>query len=169
MSEVPEPLSLENPVHLLVLDDEQSIRWVLKKTLIRCGYSVHLAQDVKEAMEVLDRNPIRLALVDINLPDQNGISFTRKLLEKHSNLITLVMTAQGTMYNTIESMKAGAFDFITKPFDIHQIVKLVRDALKVPFVEEPGSPEINSRLPEVSLVGEGESMRELFKSIGEVV
>ena len=69
MSAVPESSSEENPEHLLVLDDEKSIRWVLERTLTQSGYHVHLATDASEAHHLLNQYPIRLALVDINLPD----------------------------------------------------------------------------------------------------
>ena len=76
MSAVPESLSEEKPEHLLVLDDEKSIRWVLERTLTQSGFRVHLATDASAAHHLLSQYPIRLALVDINLPDQDGISFT---------------------------------------------------------------------------------------------
>ncbi|MEC7213803.1 MAG: response regulator [SAR324 cluster bacterium] len=79
MSAAPESSSEENPEHLLVLDDEKSIRWVLERTLTQSGYRVHLATDASEAHHLLNQYPIRLALVDINLPDQDGISFTQNV------------------------------------------------------------------------------------------
>ena len=167
MSAVPESSSEENPEHLLVLDDEKSIRWVLERTLTQSGYRVHLATDASEAHHLLNQYPIRLALVDINLPDQDGISFTQNVSTKFPKLMTIVMTGQGTMHNTIEAMKAGAFEFVTKPFDILQIEELVRQALKVRHAEKRDSSDLKSSSEEL-LVGQGPKMRELFKSIGRV-
>ena len=104
MSAVPESSSEENPEHLLVLDDEKSIRWVLERTLTQSGYRVHLATDASEAHHLLNQYPIRLALVDINLPDQDGISFTQNVSTQFPKLMTIVMTGQGTMHNTIEAV-----------------------------------------------------------------
>ena len=167
MSAVPESSSEENPEHLLVLDDEKSIRWVLERTLTQSGYHVHLATDASEAHHLLNQYPIRLALVDINLPDQDGISFTQNVSTQFPKLMTIVMTGQGTMHNTIEAMKAGAFEFVTKPFDILQIEELVRQALKVRHAEKRDSSDLKSSSEEL-LVGQGPKMRELFKSIGRV-
>ena len=167
MSAVPESLSEEKPEHLLVLDDEKSIRWVLERTLTQSGYHVHLATDASEAHHLLNQYPIRLALVDINLPDQDGISFTQNVSTQFPKLMTIVMTGQGTMHNTIEAMKAGAFEFVTKPFDILQIEELVRQALKVRHAEKRDSSDLKSSSEEL-LVGQGPKMRELFKSIGRV-
>lgn len=167
MSAVPESLSFEKPEHLLVLDDEKSIRWVLEKTLSQSGYQVHLASDASEAHELLKKHPVRLALVDINLPDQDGLSFTKNVAEKYPNLMTIVMTGQGTMFNTIEAMKAGAFEFVTKPFDILQIEELVCQALKIRHTEKDENSERQGSTEEL-LVGQGPAMRDLFKSIGRV-
>lgn len=167
MSAVPESISFEKPEHLLVLDDEKSIRWVLEKTLSQSGYLVHLASDASEAHKLLKKHPVRLALVDINLPDQDGLSFTKNVAEKYPNLMTIVMTGQGTMFNTIEAMKAGAFEFVTKPFDILEIEELVLKALKIRHTEKEENYERQSGTEEL-LVGQGSSMRDLFKSIGRI-
>ena len=66
---------------ILVLDDEHSIRWVLERTLSQAGYIPHLATDVPEARQHLGKHSIRLALVDINLPGQDGLSFAREILK----------------------------------------------------------------------------------------
>ena len=78
MSAVPESLSFEKPEHLLVLDDEKSIRWVLEKTLSQSGYQVHLASEASEAHELLNKHPVRLALVDINLPEWPSVVGRRR-------------------------------------------------------------------------------------------
>ena len=94
---------------ILVLDDEHSIRWVLERTLSQAGYIPHLATDVPEARQHLGKHSIRLALVDINLPGQDGLSFAREILEEYPSLMIIVMTGQSTMYNTVEAMKSGGF------------------------------------------------------------
>ena len=167
MSAVPESLSEENPEHILEQHQEKSIRWELERTLTQYGYLEQLATDASEAHHLLNQYPIRLALVDINLPDQDGISFTQNVSTQFPKLMTIVMTGQGTMHNTIEAMKAGAFEFVTKPFDILQIEELVRQALKVRHAEKRDSSELKNSSEEL-LVGQGPKMRELFKSIGRV-
>lgn len=67
----------------MVLDDEHSIRWVLERTLAQAGYIPHLAADAPAARQLLRKHSIRLALVDINLPGQDGLSFTREILQEY--------------------------------------------------------------------------------------
>ena len=63
----------------------------------------------------------------------DGLSFTREILKEYPSLLTIVMTGQSTMYNTVEAMKAGAFDYVAKPFNIDEIEELVKRALRVPL------------------------------------
>ena len=117
---------------ILILDDEQSIRWVLEQTLNQAGYITHLAENVSEARKMLQKHPIRLAIVDINLPGIDGISFTREILKNYPSLLTILMTGQSTFYTTVEAMKAGAFDYVAKPFNINEIEELVERAHRIP-------------------------------------
>ena len=153
---------------ILVLDDEHSIRWVLERTLSQAGYIPHLAADVLEARPLLQKHPIRLAFVDINLPGKDGLSFTREILKEFPSLLTIVMTGQSTMYNTVEAMKAGAFDYVAKPFNIDEIEDLVKRALRVP----PSTPETkrikSGKKSDDLLAGQSKVMRDLYKAIGRV-
>ena len=133
MSKLEAPKIRNATNNILVLDDEYSIRWVLEQTLTEAGYTTYLAENVSEARIILQKHHIRLALIDIHLPEIDGISFTREILKKHPSLITIVMTGQSTVYSTVEAMKAGAFDYIAKPFNIEEIEELVEKALRIPI------------------------------------
>ena len=118
MFQQPENKQIQEQTQILVLDDEPSIRWVMDRTLSQAGYTPRLAADAPEARQLLKNYSIRLAFVDINLPGQDGISFTREMLRKHPSLLTIVMTGESTMYTTVEAMKSGIFDYLPKPFNI---------------------------------------------------
>ena len=109
--------SLEQ-AQILVLDDEPSIRWVMDRTLSQSGYIPRLAANAPEARMLLKNHSIRLAFVDINLPGQDGLSFTREMLKKYPSMLTIVMTGESTMHTTVEAMKSGVFDYLPKPFNI---------------------------------------------------
>ncbi len=168
MSKRPENKHSKEQTQILVLDDEPSIRWVMERTLTQAGYVPHLAADAPEAGQLLKNHSIRLAFVDINLPGQDGLSFTREILKKYPSLLTIVMTGESTMYNTVEAMKSGVFDYLSKPFNIEEIEELVNRALRVP-VNINSAAGLKSRKPaEDLLTGQSKSMRELYKSIGRV-
>ena len=124
---------IQEQTQILVLDDEPSIRWVMDRTLSQGGYIPRLAADADEARHLLKNHSIRLAFVDINLPGQDGLSFTREMLKKYPSILTIVMTGESTMYTTVEAMKSGIFDYLPKPFNIEEIEELVRRALRVPL------------------------------------
>ncbi len=158
---------IQEQTQILVLDDEPSIRWVMDQTLSQAGYVPRLAADALEARQLLKNHSIRLAFVDINLPGQDGLSFTREMLKKYPSLLTIVMTGESTMHTTVEAMKSGVFDYLPKPFNIEEIEELVRRAMRVPF-KIKNSRVIKSEKSDDLLTGQSKVMRELYKSIGRV-
>ena len=117
-----------DPVQVLIVDDEVSIRWVLRQALREAGYTVHEAESAEAARSLLGRHSLQVALVDINLPGEDGLSFTKSSLKMIPDLAVLVMTGQDSMFHTIEAMKAGAYDYIAKPFDLEAVEQLVEKA-----------------------------------------
>ncbi|MCH2265259.1 MAG: sigma-54 dependent transcriptional regulator [SAR324 cluster bacterium] len=168
MSKLREPKQNKEPFQILVLDDEHSIRWVLERTLAQAGYIPHLAADAPAARQLLRKHSIRLALVDINLPGQDGLSFTREILQEYPYLLTIVMTGQSTMFNTVEAMKAGAFDYVAKPFNIDEIEELVKCALRVPLITSENNSAKKGKSADDLLTGQSKVMRDLYKAIGRV-
>ena len=158
----------KKPFHILVIDDEKSIRWVLDRTLTQAGYIPHLATNTEEARQLLSKHSFRLALVDINLPGLDGLSFTREILQKYPTLLTIVMTGQTTMYNTVEAMKAGAFDYMSKPFNINEVEELVKSALRVPYLTSENKGLKKVKPADDFMTGKSKIMRNLYKSIGRV-
>ena len=111
---------------ILVIDDEEPIRRLLAKILNGEGYQVHLAGSAKEALACLTQHRVALLLVDVNLPDLDGISLLQQVFEADSSILGLVMTGCGNIDMAVRAMKAGASDFLTKPFQMD----LVRHAVK---------------------------------------
>jgi two-component system nitrogen regulation response regulator GlnG len=160
---------VETP-QILVLDDERSIRWVLEKALTQKGWTVHGARDVPEARAILSQHRIQLALVDIHLPGEDGISFTREVVSEFAPIAVIVMTGQSTMFHTIEAMKAGAFDYISKPFNLSEVEDLVQRGLNLVRTTARNGPaeQQSVRNEEELLVGNSLQMREVYKAIGRV-
>ncbi len=113
---------------ILVVDDESSIRRVLKGFLEEQGYRVLLARDADEACRALDEGP-DLALCDLKLPGADGLSLLKKFKQRRPGLPTLLMTAFGTIEVAVAAMKAGARDFLVKPLDFTELKSVVSRAL----------------------------------------
>lgn len=116
--------------NILVVDDEVEVLKILEKVLTENGYNVLKAQNGTEALRIARKNNIKLALLDIKLPKMNGIELLGRFKKINPDLIVIMITAFGTLKTAIEAMKLGAYDYITKPFDLTFIVSIVEQALE---------------------------------------
>jgi two-component system nitrogen regulation response regulator GlnG len=169
-----EPMAAQEPetIDILVLDDEESIRWVMGKTLTEPGWRLHFADSAEAAVALLETQPMDFALVDINLPGEDGLSFLETQRTRHPHLLMAVVTGESTMHNAVTAMKLGAFDYLTKPFDIEEVEALVRRAAQTVRQgrrHQPGAAAAAARPAEGELiVGRSRAVREVHKAIGRV-
>ncbi len=147
---------------ILIVDDEPDIRELLEITLGRMKLDTRSARNVKEAREWLQREPFDLCLTDMRLPDGNGLELVQHIQQRHPQVPVAMITAFGSLDTAINALKAGAFDFLTKPVDLTRLRELVASALRM---HAQGSVEgsIDSRL-----LGDSPPMRALRKQISKL-
>lgn len=150
--------------HVLVIDDEPDIRELLEITLMRMGLKSTSANDVHGAYQAIKNDSFDLILTDMRLPDGNGLDIVRHVAESYPTTPIAVITAHGSMDLAIESMKAGAFDFVSKPIDIHKLRNLISQALKVKESQKKAHADKPAGNTPVSL-GESEVMKALSKKV----
>jgi two-component system nitrogen regulation response regulator GlnG len=157
---------------ILVADDEESMRWVLSKALKRKGFSVDLAIDGRQALSMIQENSYDLAIFDIKMPGITGLDLLDKIREQKKELLVVIMTAEASMKNAVEAMKRGAYDYITKPFDldvIDAIIEKVGRAREVAGQVSMLKQELKERYQvEKNIIGNSPVMREVYKTIGKV-
>lgn len=146
----------------LIIDDEPDIRELLDITLSRMGIDVDCAATVKEGMEYLSNNSYSVCLTDLRLPDGDGIELVKWMQKHHANLPVAVFTAHGNMDTAIAALKAGAFDFISKPVELEHLRSLINTALRQTTHQETHSE--NSP----PLLGKTQSIDSLRKKILKV-
>ena len=117
---------------VLVVDDEPDILELLELALVRMGLQVERAANVREALQQLDSKPYDLCLTDMRLPDGEGLEVVRHIVASNMSVPVAVITAHGNMENAIAVLKAGAFDYLSKPVALDQLRALVKAALKLP-------------------------------------
>jgi two-component system response regulator PilR (NtrC family) len=117
---------------VLVVDDEADIRELLVLTLSRMGVDADTASTIAEAKAALEKRTYDLALTDMRLPDGEGLDVLRHIAEHHGNTPVAVITAYGSTENAVAALKAGAFDYLSKPIKLDQLRPLVMSALKLP-------------------------------------
>lgn len=120
-----------NKARLLIVDDNPSHMTALYHTLEDAGYDVTAFPSPKQALETMHRTPFDLVMTDLKMPEMDGISFLRHAQEIDPNLVGIVMTGHGAIDTAIEAMKAGALDYVLKPFKLGTIMPVLSRALEV--------------------------------------
>ena len=161
---------MDDSIQVLIVDDEQSIRWVLQQTFSHLGYSLHMAETAEEARRLMRTRPIDIAFIDINLPDQDGLILMEEMLPRFPALLAIVITGQSTMYNTVTAMKIGAYEYLAKPFDIADAESLVQQAAAVVLSNRANRKknDFKKKEKEELLIGKSKSMHALYKAVGRV-
>jgi DNA-binding NtrC family response regulator len=155
---------------ILVADDEPVIRQNLRSLLESEGYRIVEAADGHAASAVFEREPIALALLDVKMPHCTGLELLQRFQDRLDEVPVIVITALGGSGAAIEAMKLGAYDYITKPFDLDEVLYTVRRALvqtalvaQVRALSEDGRDRQRDEL-----VGQSPAMMAVFKLIGKV-
>ncbi len=118
------------PASILVVDDEPDLRTLYELTLLREGYRVETAATVGEARALLERHRYAAVITDMRLPDGFGMELLHELRQQQRSERCLVMTAYGSAENAVEALRAGAFDYLTKPVDLKQFRSVVASAVQ---------------------------------------
>ncbi len=147
-----------NKKTILIVDDEPDIRELLEITLGRMNLPTATAANYQDAIQLLTESHFSLCLTDMNLPDGNGIDIVRHIQQHHEQMPVAMITAYGSMESAIEALKAGAFDFLSKPVDLPKLRNLIDSALKL----EAHQPQDNGQK---KLIGQSEPMLQLRQRI----
>jgi two-component system nitrogen regulation response regulator GlnG len=146
-----------------IIDDEESIRTICTSALEDL-FKIEAFSSASQALLALNSSKPDLIITDIKMPGMSGLEFLDKVSEKYPDLPTIIITAHANMDNALSAYKGGAFEYLTKPFDINEIRKLVIKATKTKKTNlKEGLEESKS-----NIVGKAGSMQEVFKAIGKI-
>jgi len=154
------------PRSALVVDDERDIRELLVLTLGRMGLRINTAANLAEARELLASNSFDLCITDMRLPDGNGIELVAEIAQHHPRTPVAMITAFGSMDLAVEALKAGAFDFVSKPVDISVLRGLVKHALELNNADRPIPAAVAEQTGR--LLGHSAAMGALRATLGKV-
>jgi two-component system response regulator PilR (NtrC family) len=138
---------------VLIVDDEPDLLELLEMTLSRMGLDAVRAESVGDAIRLLDKEPFDLCLTDMRLPDGEGLRVVEHITAKGLDVPVAVITAFGSAINAVAALKAGAFDYLSKPVALEQLRALVKQALKV--------PELPRTTSSYQLLGESPAMQQV--------
>ncbi|HEY4716009.1 MAG TPA: sigma-54 dependent transcriptional regulator [bacterium] len=159
------------PISILVVDDEESVRSMLKETLSQEGYSVDDAQDASAAIDQIEKKEFAIILCDIKMPGINGMEFLKAVKRKDVSPPVIMMSAYGTVDDAIECVKQGAYDYINKPFRTDELIltikkteereRLLRENL---FLRRAVEKEYNYE----NLIGKSPQMLRIYETIAKI-
>jgi DNA-binding NtrC family response regulator len=147
---------------ILIVDDDATLRDALAEVVLDLGHEVRVAVNGSAALELLDREDVNAMLLDLRMPGMDGIEVLRRLRERPSPPAVTVLTAHATASNTIEAMRLGAFDHLTKPIGRDDLVRVLRRMLA--NAAQPRGVEPSAEAE--TLIGSSEAMRTVQKTIG---
>src|SRR5579863_5891322 len=154
---------------ILVVEDEEKLRRVVELQLKAAGFEVEQAGTVEQAMRLADRADV--VLTDLRLPGVSGLELLANLRRQDSHTPVIVMTAFGSIETAVEAMKAGAVDFLPKPFSLDHLMTVVNKALELRTLRDENRElraELSQRYEFDNMVGHSEAMREIFGTITRV-
>ncbi len=157
---------------ILVADDEDSIRWVLSKAFGKQNYQVDLASSGTDALELSRKHSYDLAILDIKMPGLSGLELLGKLQQESPRTLVVIMTAESSMKNAVDAMKGGAYDYITKPFDLDALDAIILKAQKASSI----SDEVRRLKEELkdhyqldrTIIGQSQPMQTIYKVLGKI-
>ena len=147
-----------------VVDDDESIRWVLEKGLSENGLKVETFESAHQVIKRLEEESPGAILSDIKMPGTSGLALLDQVKEIRPDIPVIIMTAHSDLESAVESYEHGAWEYLPKPFDINEAIKIVRRAITF---EEEQQEEPESR-PKAEIIGEAPAMQEVFRAIGKL-
>lgn len=152
---------------ILIVDDEADLRELLEITLVKMGLDIDSASDLAAARDYLKQHEYALVLTDMRLPDGLGIELVQEITAQYKNTPVAVITAFGSADNAVVALKAGAFDYLSKPVGLEQLRVMVRSALSINQADEPPSVKVAAS-PALRLMGQSEAMQALRAQIARL-
>lgn len=161
------------PRRILVVDDEKAIRWSLGEALRNAGYEVEEAENGKKALKNFKEDPSDIVILDLKLPDMDGINVLKQLKEIEKELPVIMMTAYGEIETAVEAIKNGAYDFLLKPFQLEKMKVAIKNAFESSLLKAELNgirKKDNEAYDFKNFLGKSKAMQEVFakvKKIGE--
>ena len=154
-------------LNVWIVDDDQSVRWVLEKALRQADMETRSFERAEHLLEAIEHDTPEVLITDIRMPGMDGLTLLDKLCERCPGLPVIVMTAHSDLDHAVAAYRGGAFEYLPKPFDIDEAVELVRKAARQNGHElhtagTAGGDEIPA------LIGKAAAMQEVFRSIGRL-
>ena len=156
-----------NQKHLCILDDDKSIRWVLEKAFQKENFKVSSFEDAESILKNFEKIKPDIILSDVRMPGISGIDLVERLKREYPHIPIIIMTAFSDLETTVASLQKGAYEYLTKPFDIDNVISIVKNACENNSLNYKKTP-LNDTKELPKIIGLSESMQFIYKSIGKI-
>ncbi len=155
---------------ILVVDDQRAVCYSLKRFLSSEGFHVETAISGEEALKKIESSRPDVVIMDVRMPEVGGLEALAMIKESHSRVQVIMMTAYSTTEKAIEAMKLGAYDYLVKPFDNDELLRLIRDALMTRAMMEDvvSFDEWEESVSGEKIIGKSQEMLDIYKQIGRI-
>ncbi|MEP9410962.1 MAG: sigma-54-dependent Fis family transcriptional regulator [Candidatus Brocadia sp.] len=156
---------------ILVVDDEKLMRVSLEDKLLKEGYAVASLSNAIEGLKLLQTTNFDVVITDLRLPKMDGIGFLREIKRVSPDTVVIIMTAHGSIENAVAAMKEGAYDYVTKPFSLEELMIKLRKALKHKDVVAENvllKRQVMNRYGYDNIIGNSDAMKRVFEIISTV-
>ncbi|WP_246795428.1 nitrogen regulation protein NR(I) [Burkholderia perseverans] len=149
-----------------IVDDDQSIRWVLEKALARDSFATRSFSNVRDALAALDHESPQVLVSDIRMPGGSGLELLQAMHERMPGLPVIIMTAFSDLDSAVAAFQGGAFEYLAKPFDVDKAVELIRRAVEESL--RGGVPDDDKLAEAPEMLGQAPAMQDMFRAIGRL-
>lgn len=156
---------------ILIIEDDDSLRRVIEYNLSEDGYEVIVAKDGKEGLSLFSKGSFDLCITDLQMPEMGGMEVLRRIKDLSPDTPVIIVTAFGTIEKAVEGIKAGAFDFITKPFGRNHLSLVVKKALEYQGLKNENirlKAELSDRFSFENIIGSSLKMAQVFDAVKRV-
>lgn len=160
-------MSNTSPGKILLVDDDDSIRWVVNELLQDLGHQVEQTHSAELALERLNSQSFDLLISDVRMSGQSGIQLLNQCQQSFPDLPVIIMTAHSDLDSAVQAYQQGAFEYLPKPFDLDEVIATVDRAL-TPKQQSTSSGPSQKPYNKFSIIGESPAMQELYRAIGRL-
>lgn len=160
---------MSEKISLLIVDDEPNIRRVLQAAFEKAGYIAQTAEDAEAALQAIDEKAFSCIVTDVTMPGRSGYDLLREIKSSRPDLPVVIMTAFGTIPQAVQAIRNGAFEYVTKPFDLDVLKKVVASAVEGGQpAKQPSMSSLKKQGKSSTFIAESSAMREVLDTVRQV-
>ncbi len=154
---------------VLIADDDSAIRTVVSQALSRNGYTVRATSNAATLWSWVSNGEGDLVITDVVLPDENGLDLVPRIRKIRPDLRVIVMSAQNTLLTALKANQRGAFEYLPKPFDLNELVSVVKKAFSQPTSQPGGPKRVDPEEDQLPLIGRSPAMQEIYRTLARLI